>query len=67
MTPSPIRDVMALAEARDGLIRLEVGEPDLNTPAPIIRAAQEALDAGWTKYTSAAVLASRPATAAGGH
>lgn len=31
--------------------RLEVGEPDMNTPEHIRRAAQTALDAGFTHYT----------------
>ncbi|MBI3966039.1 MAG: aminotransferase class I/II-fold pyridoxal phosphate-dependent enzyme, partial [Chloroflexi bacterium] len=54
MTVSPIRQVMDLAESLEGVIRLEVGEPDFSTPEPIVHAAQRALDEGWTKYTATA-------------
>ena len=37
------------AEGRH-IIHLEIGEPDFNTPQPIIDAAKEALDQGWTHY-----------------
>lgn len=64
MALSPIREMILLAEATEGVTRLEVGEPDFNTPDPIIRAAQQALDEGWTKYTgSAGILALREALA----
>jgi aspartate aminotransferase/aminotransferase len=42
---------MALAEGRTDVIHLEVGEPDLRTPAHIIRAAFQAAEDGWTGYT----------------
>jgi aspartate aminotransferase len=32
------------------IIHLEIGEPDFNTPRNIVRAAQQALDDGWTHY-----------------
>ncbi len=35
------------------VVHLEVGEPDFQTAAPIVRAAHDAIDAGRTKYTSA--------------
>ncbi|HEV2529258.1 MAG TPA: pyridoxal phosphate-dependent aminotransferase [Thermomicrobiales bacterium] len=37
------------AEGRD-VIHLEVGEPDVETPAHVIEAGREALAAGWTHY-----------------
>lgn len=40
------------ATGRD-VIHLEVGEPDFPTPAPIVAAAHDALDQGYTKYTPA--------------
>jgi aspartate aminotransferase len=43
---------MALrAEGRD-IISLSVGEPDFATPAHVVQAAKDALDAGDTKYTA---------------
>ncbi len=35
------------------IIRLEIGEPDFNTPQCIVDTAKKALDAGMTHYTSA--------------
>ncbi len=43
------------AEGRE-VIHLEVGEPDFETPAAIVRAAVEAMERGMTGYTSAAGL-----------
>jgi len=37
------------AEGRD-VVHLEIGEPDFDTPGHIVRAAQEALEGGWTHY-----------------
>jgi aspartate/methionine/tyrosine aminotransferase len=37
------------AEGRE-VIHLEIGEPDFDTPGHIVRAAQEALEGGWTHY-----------------
>ncbi len=48
---------MALAAGRPNVIHLEVGEPDLPTPSPIIDAAFEAARAGFTKYSPNAGLA----------
>lgn len=43
----------AQALAGDGLdiLRLDAGEPDFDTPKPIIEAAKKALDDGFTRYT----------------
>ena len=49
---SAIREIMALAAGRDDVIHLEVGEPDYTTPVHIIEAACQALQQGWTKYSS---------------
>ncbi len=38
--------------SRPDLIELSKGEPDLRTPAPVVAAMHEALDAGWTHYSS---------------
>ena len=42
-----------LAMAGHDVIHLEVGEPDFDTPAPIINSAQYGLSIGVTKYTDA--------------
>ena len=50
---SQIRVMFDLAEAHDGdLVRLEVGEPDFDTPTHVINAAERAARAGATHYTS---------------
>ena len=50
---SSIRVMYDLAEQHDGdLIRLEVGEPDFDTPAHVIDAAADAARGGATHYTS---------------
>ena len=50
---SQIRVMFDLAETHDGdLVRLEVGEPDFDTPAHVVDAATEAARAGATHYTS---------------
>jgi aspartate/methionine/tyrosine aminotransferase len=56
MPRSAIREIMALAAGRQGVIHLEVGEPDFSTPAHIIEGAFAAARAGWTKYSSNAGL-----------
>ena len=59
---SSIRHMFDLAdrEAREGrdLVRLEIGEPDFDTPAHVTEAATEAARAGHTHYTSNAGLPS---------
>ena len=37
------------------VINLSVGEPDFNTPNHIINAGKDAMDSGFTKYTSGIV------------
>jgi aspartate aminotransferase len=54
---SSIRVLFDLAEAADeDLVRLEVGEPDFDTPAHVTEAAFAAAERGETKYTSNAGL-----------
>ncbi len=43
------------AQGRE-IIHMEIGEPDFDTPAYIVRAAKQALDDGYTHYTPAAGL-----------
>lgn len=53
-----IRAMFDLANAQGGdLVRLEMGEPDFDTPEHVIDAATEAARAGGTHYTSNAGLA----------
>ncbi|PSQ51197.1 aminotransferase class I/II [Halobacteriales archaeon SW_8_65_20] len=55
---SSIRVLFDLAERTDGdLVRLEVGEPDFDTPEHAKEAAVAAIDGGATNYTSNAGLA----------
>ena len=51
MRPSGIREVLDLAVARPGVLRLEIGEPDFPTPPHIVEAAARAAADGYTKYT----------------
>ncbi|QLD85872.1 aminotransferase class I/II-fold pyridoxal phosphate-dependent enzyme [Natronomonas halophila] len=54
---SQIRVMFDLAESVDReLVRLEVGEPDFNTPEHVVEAAAEAAREGATHYTSNAGL-----------
>ncbi|MFD1645911.1 pyridoxal phosphate-dependent aminotransferase [Haloarchaeobius litoreus] len=54
---SSIRVMFDLAERHDGdLVRLEVGEPDFDTPAHVVDAASDAARAGHTHYTANAGL-----------
>lgn len=48
---SGIREIIDLASALPGVVRLEVGEPDSVTAAHIIDAAHTDAAAGYTKYT----------------
>ena len=52
MSRSGIREIMDLALARPGCIRLELGEPDFPTAPHIVEAANAAARAGHTKYTT---------------
>lgn len=51
MLHSGIREISNIAIAQPGTIRLDVGQPDFNTPEHIREAAKLALDEGWTFYT----------------
>lgn len=49
---SGIREIMELAwSAGDGVIHLEVGEPDFPTPPHVVEAAHRAASGGFTRYT----------------
>ena len=50
LIPSGIRRFTALTKATPGCVSLTIGEPDLDTPAPIREAAARALAAGRTHY-----------------
>ncbi|MFN7633523.1 MAG: aminotransferase class I/II-fold pyridoxal phosphate-dependent enzyme, partial [Acetobacteraceae bacterium] len=65
MPRSAIREIMALAAGRPDVIHLEVGDPDLDTPAPIAAALQRAVQDGATHYApNAGLPALRAAIAA---
>jgi len=49
---SGIRAMFEKAQTITGLVRLELGEPDFDTPSHIRDAAKKALDEGFTHYTS---------------
>jgi aspartate aminotransferase len=55
---SGIREVVNLALATPGCIRLEVGEPNFSTPAHIVEAAVDFARQGQVKYTATAGLLS---------
>ncbi|MDY6818536.1 MAG: aminotransferase class I/II-fold pyridoxal phosphate-dependent enzyme [Halobacteriales archaeon] len=65
LEPTAIREMFNLADEQEGdLVRLEIGEPDFDTPGHIIDAAAEAAHDGATHYTSnAGVLELREAIA----
>lgn len=48
---SGIRVMYDLALGKEGLVHLEIGEPDFPTPQHIVDAAKKALDEGYTQYT----------------
>jgi aspartate/methionine/tyrosine aminotransferase len=48
-----LQQAQELAAEGIDVIHLEVGEPDFDTPEPIIQAGIEALNAGKTHYTPA--------------
>ncbi|WP_346796387.1 aminotransferase class I/II-fold pyridoxal phosphate-dependent enzyme [Halomonas sp. Bachu 37] len=60
VAPFRVMHLLELAQAREAaghdVIHLEVGEPDFPTPAPVLDAGRQALDAGATRYTPAAGL-----------
>ena len=51
-----IRAMFDKARTMENVISMGIGEPDLDTPAPIIEAANEALHSGYTHYTPNAGL-----------
>jgi aspartate aminotransferase len=57
MVPSEIRQLMELADACPGAIRLEVGQPDFPTPEHVVAAADAAARGGHTGYAPNAGLA----------
>lgn len=52
MKPSGIRRFFDLANQREGVISLGVGEPDFQTPWNVRQAAITSLERGKTKYTA---------------
>ncbi len=54
LEPSSIMAVFEKAHGMKDIIRLEVGEPDFDTPEHIKDAAKKALEKGFTHYTSSA-------------
>ena len=58
--PFYVMEILARAQALEAqgrdVVHMEVGEPDFPTPAPVVRAAEVALAAGWTRYTPATGL-----------
>jgi aminotransferase len=52
IAPSGIRRFFDIAATMDDVISLGIGEPDFDTPEPIVRAGMEALESGATHYTS---------------
>ncbi len=61
ISPFHVMDILAKAKQRElqghDIIHLEVGEPDFDTPQPIVDAGIAALKAGHTHYTPALGLA----------
>lgn len=57
ISPFYVMELLARARALEGegrsIIHMEVGEPDFETPRPIIEAGKRALDQGFTHYTPA--------------
>ena len=58
MPKSAIREIMSLAAGREGVIHLEVGEPNFTTPVHIVEQAGAAARDGWTHYTANAGIPS---------
>ena len=48
---SPIRRIFDLASQTEGLTRLEVGQPDFNTPDYILKTASEYMNSGFIGYS----------------
>lgn len=58
MPASGIRAITNRAVAMDGVIRLEIGEPNFPTPDHIVEAAHRAARDGFTRYTATQGIAS---------
>lgn len=58
--PFHVMDLLAIARAMEAkgqqVVHMEIGEPDFATPAPVIHAAESALQKGLTHYTPAVGL-----------
>lgn len=52
LRPSGIRKIFDLAATMDDVVSLTLGEPDFDTPKPIIQAGIDALKRGETHYTA---------------
>jgi aspartate aminotransferase/aminotransferase len=61
---SGIREIMALSAELEGVIHLEVGQPDFPTPAPIVEATCRYVRQGHTKYVANAGVKELRAAAA---
>jgi aspartate/methionine/tyrosine aminotransferase len=55
---SGVREIMNLALGLKDVIRLEIGEPDFQTPEHIVRGAMQGIEDGFTRYTQSAGLLS---------
>ncbi|MBI4928925.1 MAG: aminotransferase class I/II-fold pyridoxal phosphate-dependent enzyme [Anaerolineae bacterium] len=65
LKPSAIRKFFDIAATMQDVISLGIGEPDFDTPAPIVQAGVQSLLAGQTHYTSnVGILQLRQALAA---
>jgi aminotransferase len=52
LKPSGIRKFFDIVATMDGVISLGIGEPDFDTPPPVLRAGIRSLESGATHYTS---------------
>lgn len=50
--PSKFEEAVKASQEIKGLISLSIGEPDFDTPRHIARAGIDAIERGWTHYTS---------------
>ncbi|MDD5645690.1 MAG: pyridoxal phosphate-dependent aminotransferase [Candidatus Bipolaricaulis sp.] len=63
---SGIREIFDLAGSMEGVIHLEIGEPDFDTPRSIVDSSFRAAAVGMTHYTSSAGVPELRARIAGG-
>ena len=52
VSESGIRKMFNLSAEKEGLVHLEIGESDFETPTHIVEAAKKAMDQGYTGYTA---------------